>query len=133
MKRIKCFQGQEPPLFLQLFQGSLVICGCRSGIFLIYGSSIPSESRMEEQTLPVVYRAHAVYIALNDRKVTILEGVGSNECSKIAAMNFAKKIKTHYGAFEQFISEPVIDHCYLTGTEDCPVIEADHWIKVYHI
>lgn len=55
---------------------------------------------MEEQTLPIVYRAHAVYIALNDRKITILEGVGSNETSKIAAMNFARKIKMNYGVFE---------------------------------
>ncbi|VIO96596.1 Uncharacterized protein BM_BM2146 [Brugia malayi] len=95
-------QGQEPPLFLRLFQGSLVaICGCGSGIFLVYGSSIVSEARMEEQTLPIVYRAHAVYIALNDRKITILEGVG----------------------------KAVIDRCQLTGTEDYAVIEADHWIK----
>uniref|UniRef100_A0AAF5PZC5 Gelsolin-like domain-containing protein n=1 Tax=Wuchereria bancrofti TaxID=6293 RepID=A0AAF5PZC5_WUCBA len=94
-------QGQEPPLFLRLFQGSLVICSCGSGIFLVYGSSIASEARMEEQTLPIVYRAHAVYIALNDRKITILEGAG----------------------------KPVIDHCQLTGTEDYAVIEADHWIK----
>nr|CTP81712.1 BMA-VILN-1 [Brugia malayi] len=94
--------GQEPPLFLRLFQGSLVaICGCGSGIFLVYGSSIVSEARMEEQTLPIVYRAHAVYIALNDRKITILEGVG----------------------------KAVIDRCQLTGTEDYAVIEADHWIK----
>ncbi|EFO17951.2 hypothetical protein LOAG_10546 [Loa loa] len=122
-------QGQEPPLFLRLFQGSLVICGCGSGIFLVYGSSISSEARMEEQILPIVYRAHAVYIALNDGKITILEGVGSNESSKIAAMNFAKKVKMHYSAFEQFISEPIIDHCYLTGTENYLIIEADHWIK----
>uniref|UniRef100_A0A1I7VVA6 HP domain-containing protein n=1 Tax=Loa loa TaxID=7209 RepID=A0A1I7VVA6_LOALO len=94
-------QGQEPPLFLRLFQGSLVICGCGSGIFLVYGSSISSEARMEEQILPIVYRAHAVYIALNDGKITILEGVG----------------------------KPIIDHCYLTGTENYLIIEADHWIK----
>ncbi|CAG9539227.1 unnamed protein product [Cercopithifilaria johnstoni] len=122
-------QGQESPLFLQLFQGSLIICGCGSGVFLVYGSSIASEARMEEQTLPVIYRAHAVYIVLNDRKITILEGIESNESSKMAAMNFAKKIKTHYSVFEQFISEPIIDHCYLTRTEDYPIIEADHWIK----
>ncbi|VDK62998.1 unnamed protein product [Onchocerca ochengi] len=122
-------QGQEPPLFLRLFEGSLIISGCGSGIFLVYGSSIPSEARMEEQTSPIIYRAHAVYIALNDRKITIMEGLGSSENSKMAAKNFAQKIKTHYTAFEQFISEPVIDHCYLNGTNDCPVIEADHWIK----
>uniref|UniRef100_A0A0R3RS89 HP domain-containing protein n=1 Tax=Elaeophora elaphi TaxID=1147741 RepID=A0A0R3RS89_9BILA len=122
-------QGQEPPLFLQLFQGSLIISGCGSGIFLVYGSSIVSEARMEEQTLPIIYRAHAVYIALNDGKITILEGMESNESSKIAAANFAEKIKIHYSAFEQFISEPIIDHCYLTGTEDRPVIKADNWIK----
>uniref|UniRef100_A0A0R3QTH7 HP domain-containing protein n=1 Tax=Brugia timori TaxID=42155 RepID=A0A0R3QTH7_9BILA len=102
LKDDRCYIGQEPPLFLRLFQGSLVaICGCGSGIFLVYGSSIVSEARMEEQTLPIVYRAHAVYIALNDRKITILEGVG----------------------------KAVIDRCQLTGTEDYAVIEADHWIK----
>ncbi|VDK71381.1 unnamed protein product [Litomosoides sigmodontis] len=122
-------QGQESPLFLQLFQGSLVICGCGSGIFLVYGSSIASEARMEEQTLPIIYRSHAVYIALNYGKITIMEGVESNESSKMAAMNFAEKIKTHYNSFEQFTSEPIIDHCCLTGTKDCPVIEADQWIK----
>lgn len=117
---------------MRLFEGSLIISGYGSGIFLVYGSSIPSEARMEEQTSPIIYRAHAVYIALNDRKITIMEGLGSSENSKMAAKNFAQKIKTHYTAFEQFISEPVIDHCYLNGTNDCPVIEADHWIKVCH-
>lgn len=120
-------------MFLQLFQGSLIICGCGSGIFLVYGSSIASEARMEEQSLPIIYRSHAVYIALNDGTITIMEGVGSNESSKMAAMNFAKKIKMHYNSFEQFTSEPIIDHCYLTGTKDCPVIEADHWIKVHRV
>ncbi|KAL3997961.1 Villin headpiece domain family protein [Acanthocheilonema viteae] len=122
-------QGQESPLFLQLFQGSLIICGCGSGIFLVYGSSIASEARMEEQSLPIIYRAHAVYIALSNSRITILEGVESNESSKMAATNFAKKIKIHYSAFEQFITEPVIDHCCLTGADDYPVIRADHWIK----
>ncbi|VDN82760.1 unnamed protein product [Brugia pahangi] len=59
----------------------------------------------------------------------IAQGVGSNETSKIAVMNFARKIKMNYSVFEQFISEPVIDRCQLTGTEDYAVIEADHWIK----
>lgn len=116
---------------MQLFQGSLIICGCESGIFLVYGSSIANEARMEEQSLPIIYRSHAVYISLNNRKITVLEGIESNESSKVAAMNFAKKIKTHYNAFKQFIAEPVINHRYLTGTKDYPVIEADHWIKVF--
>uniref|UniRef100_A0A915Q252 HP domain-containing protein n=1 Tax=Setaria digitata TaxID=48799 RepID=A0A915Q252_9BILA len=125
----ECFQGQEPPLFLQLFQGSLIIRGYGSGIFLVYGSSVASEARMEEQPTHVIYRHHAVYITLNNGKITVLEGRGSNESSKIAAVHFAEKIKTNYTSFEQFIAEPCIEHHCLTSTENCPVIEADRWIK----
>lgn len=119
-------------MFLQLFQGFLTICGYGSNIFVVYGSSVPSEFYMEELTLPVIYRTHAVYIELIDGKITILEGVGSSESSKIAAMNFAKRIKMHYSTFtfKQYTSEPTIEHCYLTGKGNYSVIEADHWVKV---
>lgn len=124
------FQGQEPPLFLQLFNGLMVIYGFESGIYLVYGSSMGSEARMEEQPAPVVYRAHAVYVVFSDRKIRILEGHESKESSRSAAIRLAKHVRANYTAFAQFANEPVIETCDLIETAQCRVIEADHWVQV---
>ncbi|VDM98642.1 unnamed protein product [Thelazia callipaeda] len=126
----RILQHYEPPLFLRLFKGVMVIRGEGSGIFLVYSSSShPEESFIEELSSPVIYRSHAVYIILTDDRITILKGLNSYANLKSAAQRFAENIKLHFKLFLQFTSEPTIIHCDLSKDGNYSVIEADNWEK----
>ncbi|MFH4974672.1 hypothetical protein AB6A40_001381 [Gnathostoma spinigerum] len=90
---VRVLQGQEHPIFLQLFQGEMIVAGTLSNIFLVFGSSILSEYRTEELSAPVIFRSQGVYLLVNDR-ITLWYGRLTKTQTRQAAKTLANKLRT---------------------------------------
>lgn len=125
------FQGQEPPVFLQLFDGKMTVTGTNSGVYLIYCSSIASEARMEELNAPVIYRSHAAYLSTDyENMVEVLNGSECNETLKNAAEQLCEHFRMNHPEFKDLDEKPIIKKRLLDDLPSEQVIRSDGWNQV---
>lgn len=129
--KLTLFQGQEPFIFLQLFDGNMVVAGEDSGIFYMHGSSISSECYLVELQDEVILRSHAIYIIVNS-EVTIWYGGDSDKELKKAALKFANKIVNGGHPYFKLLknSAKIEEIVECDEKVDLPVIKADNWTNV---
>uniref|UniRef100_F1KTD5 Supervillin n=1 Tax=Ascaris suum TaxID=6253 RepID=F1KTD5_ASCSU len=124
----RVLQNQEPPLFLQFFNGSMIVTGTGTNVFVVLGSSLPSEYRMVELSEPIVFRSHGVYVIVRDT-VTVWYGARSKEIWRNAGLHLAKHILDVRDAYFENLNESdeVIEVSEEDGAFNIPVISADNW------
>lgn len=110
----------------------MIVTGTGTNVFVVLGSSLPSEYRMVELSEPIVFRSHGVYVIVRDT-VTVWYGARSKEIWRNAGLHLAKHILDVRDAYFENLNESdeVIEVSEEDGAFNIPVISADNWEQVW--